>query len=169
MNAGRLRNMFLTLAVFGLAGCDSVHLNYNRVPRTSVYVPFTTESEWHEYGVGGALQSRRFIRQERVPGNYPYPDYSYTGYGGVLLTCDVMSAIHVFDLSCPVERRPDVRIVIGSDNFARCPQCGSVYDVFQIERNPGDPVSGPAFAEGYGLRSYRLLYGVDGRYALISL
>lgn len=151
-----------------LAGCNSIELDDERIPRTAVYVPFTTQSEWHQYGVGGALQSRRFIRSERVPADFPYPDYSYTGYGGLLLTCDVMSAEHVFDLSCPVERRPDVRIVIRDDNFAHCPECGSAYDVFQIQRNAGDPVSGPAFSEGYALRRYRVVYGVDGRYALIT-
>lgn len=171
-----LRKLALcVLAAMGLSGCESVDLNENRIPRTAVYLPFTTASDWHlygiggQYGAGGALQSRRFIRQERVPSGYPYPDYSYTGFGGLLMTCDVASQLHVFDLACPVERQPDVRIVVRDDNFAHCPKCGSVYDVFMIERNPGSPVSGPAFADGYALRSYRIVFGADNRYALITL
>lgn len=163
------------LTALCLSGCETVDLNEDRIPRTAVYLPFTTPSDWHiygiggEYGEGGALQSRRFIRSERVPADYPYPEYSYTGFGGLLLTCDVASQLHVFDLACPVERQPDVRIVIRDDNFAHCPKCGSKFDVFRIERNPGSPVSGPAFNEGYALRSYRIIFGADNRYALITL
>lgn len=161
-------------ALFALAGCNSVELNDERIPRMPVYVPFTTISDWHaygiggEYGMGGAMQSRRFIRSERVPASYPYPDYSYTGFGGVLLTCDVNSELHVFDLACPVERQQNVRIAITEDNFARCAKCGSQYDVFGIERGPGAPVSGPALADGFALRRYRVVFGVDGRYALLT-
>lgn len=157
-----------------LPGCDSTDLTIDRIPRMPVYVPFTTVSDWHEYGIGGdhgmggALQSRAFIRAERVPANYPYPDYSYTGFGGLLLTCDVNSELHVFDMACPVERRAEVRVSITEDNFARCPKCGSEYDVFRLERNPGDPVSGPALTDGYALRPYRVVFGADGRYALLT-
>lgn len=166
--------LICTLAVLGLAGCHSVELNDDRIPRMPVYVPFTTVSEWHaygiggEYGAGGAMQWRRFIRAERVPSGYPWPDYSYTGFGGVLLSCDVNSELHVFDLACPVERLAQVRVYITDNNYARCPKCGSEYDVFRIERSPGAPVSGPALADGYALRRYRIAFGADGRYALLT-
>lgn len=157
-----------------LAGCQSVDLDDERIPRSPVYVPFTTESEWHLYviggymGEGGAMQARRFIRSERVPSNYQYPDYSYTGYGGLLLTCDALSQLHVFDLSCPVERQPSVRISIGQDLMAHCAKCGSSFDVYGIERTAGSPAGGVALSNGYSLRAYRIVFGVDGRYALLT-
>lgn len=153
-----------------LAGCQSVELNDERIPRATVYIPFTTVADWETYGVGGALSSRRFIRSESVPSGYPYPDYSYTGYGGVLLTCDVNAEPLAFDLSCPVERRSDVRIVIDrNENVAVCHTCGSTYDVFSIHGyGIGAPVSGIARTEGYALRTYRVMFSVDSRYALIS-
>lgn len=159
-----------TLSALLPAGCESIDLNDDRIPRTRVYVPFTSAGEWDFFGVGGALQSRVFIREEGVPSDYPYPDYSYTGYGGVLLTCDVNSEPQAFDLSCPVERLRDVRISIDrEENLARCSKCGSTYDVFAIRgEGPGAPASGPARTDGYALRAYRVLFNVDGRYALIS-
>lgn len=164
------------IGLLALSGCHSVEINDNRIPRTMVYVPFATIADWETYGVGGAdgfgsaLQSRVFNREEKIPANYFYPDYSYTGYGGLLLVGDVHSIPQCYDLSCPVERQRDVRVAIDREhNVARCPKCGSTYDVFCIEGLPaGYPISGPAAAEGYSLRIYSVLFGIDGRYALLS-
>lgn len=167
----------LTLLMIDVAGCDTTDLITDRIPRMPVYLPFTTQSDWHEYGIGGdygmggAMQSRIFIRSEKIPAKYPYPDYSYTGFGGLLLTCDVNSELHVFDLACPVERRADVRVAITEEFTARCPVCGSQYDVFGTETKPGAAISGPAVTLGkkvYGLRPYRVVFGTDGRYALLT-
>lgn len=164
------RILLCTLAAVGSAGCNSVELNDTRVPRAAVYVPFTTAADWDHFGVGGALESRRFIRSERVPSDFAYPDYSYTGYGGVLLTMDVNSEPLAFDLACPIERDPTVRVVIDREsNMAKCQQCGSSFDVFSINgEGPGAPADGPARLDGYALRSYRVVFGADGRYALIT-
>ncbi len=156
-----------TLAAIGLAGCHSVELKDNLVGGP-VYVPITTEGDWSLYGVGGALQSRRFIRQEQIPANYPYQEFCYTGFGGVLLVSTIHSDYRVYDLSCPVERSPNIRVAINADNFAVCPKCGSVYDVFELDAGPGHPISGPALDRGYALTPYRLLFNVDKRFALLS-
>lgn len=168
--------MWGTLAAVALSGCHSVDMNESRIPRTAVYVPFTTLADWETYGVGGAdglgsaLQSRVFNREERVPSSYFYPDYSYTGFGGLLLVGDVHSIARCYDQSCPVERQRDVRVVIERDtNLAKCRRCGSTYDVFGTTgRPPGYPVAGPAQVSGYTLRVYSVIFGVDGRYALLS-
>lgn len=164
----------LLLLAAGAGGCTTREANDDRIPRTAVYLPFTTEADWHRYGVGGALDSRAFIRNvsspaESVPRDYPYPDYSYTGYGGILLVCDVNSEARAYDMSCPVERQPDVRVAVNRQtNLARCAKCGSTYDIFGIQGGYGAPVDGPAAIDAYWLRTYRVIYGVDGRYALIS-
>lgn len=165
-----------TLAVIALTGCHSVDVNDSRIPSSPVYVPFTTISDWETYGVGGAdgigsaLQTRVFNREAHIPSNYFYPDYSYTGYGGLLLVGDVHSIPRCFDMSCPVERQRDKRVAIDPEtNLARCPWCGSTYDVFCVKGlPPGYPVGGIALDEGYSLRNYSVIFGGDGRYALLS-
>lgn len=174
----RQRLATLAAAACGLllASCNSTEINDYRVPRMPVYVPFTTQADWNFYA-GGALDgtlppltARVFDRAQGIPANYPYPDYCFTGYGGVLLVGDLQSAPRCYDRSCPVERQPDVCVAIDRNtNLARCPQCGSTYDVFGVQSLPGGyPVSGPAAAEGYALRPFAVIYNVDGRYALLS-
>ncbi|MBD5188239.1 MAG: hypothetical protein K2M40_03470 [Muribaculaceae bacterium] len=160
--------IFGTLATVVLPGCHSIELKDNIVSGP-VYVPFRTAGDWEVYGVSGALDSRRFIRSQKVPQNYPYPDYCYTGFGGVLLTMTVYGDYEAYDLACPVEHSPSVLVAINREsNMAVCSKCGSVYDVFCLERGPGHPVSGVALERGYGLTTYRVLFNVDNCHALIS-
>ncbi|MDE6145631.1 MAG: hypothetical protein K2O38_08090 [Muribaculaceae bacterium] len=161
-----------TLLALTATGCHhSIDINFNRVPRLNIYVPFTTEGVWDSYGAKAPLDARRFIRPSE-PAGFPYQDYSFTGYGGVLQLCDLHGTLRAYDLSCPVECQRDVRVVIDySTNLARCPKCGSTYDVFLLDVSAplaGAPVSGPALTSGYGLRRFNVVFGVDGRYALIT-
>lgn len=138
----------------------------DRIPVMPVQITFNTVADWNLYGVGGALESRRFIRDERVPANFPYTAMTYTGFGGVLLTCDVMGNPQAFDLSCPVERRQAIRVSVNQkEHLAECPKCGSTYDVFTL---PGTPLSGPAAKDGYGLRRYSVRSGQGSAYMVIS-
>lgn len=161
--------IFCTLAaVLALPGCHSVDID-DDVVYGRVYVPFTTAGDWEMYGVSGAMQSRRFILWDRVPANYPYQDYCFTGFGGVLLACTAHSDYVAYDLACPVEHSQKVTVAIDPEtNFAVCPKCRSVYDVFQLQEAPGYPVSGPARTEGFALTRYRLVFNADNRYALIT-
>lgn len=159
----------LTAAVAALTSCDT-DLTFERVPYARVYVAFTTEGDWHIYGATAPMESRRFIRSERVPADYPYTEMTFTGYGGVLLTQDPYGNCHAFDLSCPVERQPQVRIVVDrEESLARCPKCGSTYDVFNITGSGGGtPLGGMAAKEHYGLRIYNVAWGADSRYVLLT-
>ena len=157
------------MAAMAAGGCSS-DINFRRIPYARVYVAFTTEGDWNVYGAPAAMDSRRFIREDRVPADYPYSELSFTGYGGVLLTCDVYGVNHVFDLACPVERQPQVRVVVDLDAaLARCPKCGSTYDVFNVNGGEGgSPMGGMAAEERYGLTRYNMVYRADGRYALLT-
>lgn len=88
------------------------------------------------------------------------------------MVCDVFSNQRAFDLCCPVEVNPETRVYIDAQaNCAKCPVCFSTYDVFLLNgsgRLSGAPLSGPALTNGYGLRNYQVMFGVDGRYCLIS-
>lgn len=160
--------LICTLTALALSGCHSVDVD-DDIVRGRTYIPFTTVGEWELYGVSGALQSRRFIKPQRIPSDYPYSDYSATGFGGVLLACTVSNEYVAFDLSCPVEHSQQTLVYVNSEsNYAQCPRCGSVYDVFCLDTAAGYPVSGPALDEGYGLTTYRVVFGADNCYALIS-
>lgn len=163
----RRRLLVASLAVLGLSGCHSVDVKDN-VVYGRVYVPFTTVGDWQVYGVSGALQSRRFIRSDRVPADYNYSDVCATGFGGVLLVSTVNSGFAAYDLACPVEHSQSTLVYVTESNYAQCPRCGSVYDIFCLDTAGGYPVSGPALDQGYALTPYRVLFGADGCYALLS-
>ncbi len=153
------------------SGC-STDVDDERIPRARVYIPFTTIGDWNTCGVNAALDARRFVPQLHEPAGYQWSMIAAAGYGGVLLTCDIYGERRAFDLACPVERDPQVRVAVDRQtNVARCAKCGSTYDVFGINGiGNGIALSGPA-AEGhrpYALRPYTVLFGVDSRYALIS-
>ena len=65
----------------------------------------------------------------------------------------------VYDLCCPVEINPNIRIEFDEDNFClRCPKCGSTYDI-----STGGPMTGAAKDGRYFLQSYQIApYGTAG-------
>ena len=151
-------------ATVTLCGCHTV--DDDRIPSSPIRIAFQTQSQWEIYGVNGALETRRFIKSEREPSNFPYTSLTYTGFGGVLLAGDIHGNPVGYDLACPVEQSPTVRIVVDTKaNNAYCPKCGSVYDIFT---NYGHPISGKAAQEGYGLQRYVVTGGMQGEYMTIS-
>lgn len=129
----------------------------NRIPVAPVNIVFNTSADWDIYGVAAATDHRRFIRDQRIPANFPYTATTFTGYGGILLVCDVMGAPLAYDLSCPVEAKTAVRVQIDPESLlAVCPVCGSTYDVLSLQ---GAPTSGIAAERGYGMRRYRVGQG----------
>lgn len=145
------------------AGCHT--LDDDRIPVTPVNLPFATEASWNIYGAAGAMDYNIFIRDKRIPANFPYTASTYTGFGGILLVATVLGEPAAYDLACPVERNHDVVVGIDTESMlAECPVCHSTYDVFSLN---GYPVSGIAADKGYGLRRYRVARGrID--YMLVS-
>lgn len=148
-----------------VAACHSV--DDERIPYADVRVTFRTIGDWHQYGVSGG-DTRRFIHteQENTPAGFPYTVADRTGYGGLLLAMDAMGNIVVFDLACPVEVRPTIRVYVPEgETYAQCPKCGSTYDIFT---NHGNPRSGPANEHGYALTRYSAIYGGALEYLTIT-
>lgn len=152
-----------------LVSCDSI--DEDRVPAMPVQIALNNPGLWATYGVAGYGQTRNFIREDRVPANFPYTETTYTGYGGVLLIMgmDPYSAGDVvplaYDLSCPVECLPTVRVAVDPASLeAVCPSCHSHYDVTLAG---GAPVSGPALTgvTKYALQRYRA-YPQGGGYMI---
>lgn len=139
------------------------HLDDTRIPPMPVHIEFRSQAEWDIYGAPAALDYQYFIRENRVPSNFPYSASTFTGYGGVLLVGDVLGNPHAYDLSCPVECKTTVRVRINEDFKAECPQCHSQYDVFSLN---GNPVSGPAAQNGWGLRRYSVMPRTSGAWEI---
>ncbi len=154
----------LVLAALGLSSCH--HIDNKRLPVGYVNLTFRTQAEWDIFGVSGAGQYKRFIIQDRIPADFPYPATAGTGLGGILL-CTTYTAIPVaYDLACPVECKASVKVFINEDNEAECPQCHSRYDVFE---KLGYPVYGKAAEDGFGLQVYNVGPGAQGEYMKVSL
>lgn len=165
MNALRFLGISAAIgALLTAGGCRTV--DDERIPVSPVRIAFQTQAQWEIYGVSGALETRRFIKSERQPSNFPYTSMTYTGFGGVLLAGDIHGNPVAYDLACPVERSASVRIIVDTEaNNAYCPKCGSVYDIFT---NYGHPLSGKAAQEGYGLQRYIVAGGMQGEYMTVS-
>ncbi|MDE6478734.1 MAG: hypothetical protein K2L45_00580 [Muribaculaceae bacterium] len=155
-------SIFLSLIALlsAFSACNQV--DDDRIPSLPVYVGLSDIGLWNAYGVSGVGVSRNFINWQGTvsPAGFPYNANTYVGFGGVLLiggvdpfTADPNVPL-AYDLACPVECSPTVRVGIDRDNLeAVCPECGSRYDVVTAG---GAPVAGPALTGKYkyGLRRY---------------
>ncbi|MDE7350050.1 MAG: hypothetical protein K2N25_03205 [Muribaculaceae bacterium] len=155
-------SLFLSLmaVMSALSSCNQV--DDDRIPSLPVYIDLSGAGMWNSYGVAGVGISRNFInwQGEVSPAGFAYNANTYVGFGGVLLVGGVdpfttePNVPLAYDLSCPVERKQDVRVAVSSDNLeAVCPVCGSRYDVVTAG---GAPIGGPALTGKYkyGLRRY---------------
>ncbi|HJV78250.1 MAG TPA: hypothetical protein VJ602_07685 [Paludibacter sp.] len=63
------------------------------------------------------------------------------GYGGILVYTSFDGTYYAFDMACPYEAKPTVRVYPNNLGQAVCEKCGSV---FNLGYGLGDPQSGPA-------------------------
>ncbi|WP_255495137.1 hypothetical protein [Dysgonomonas sp. 521] len=69
------------------------------------------------------------------------------GYSGLLVICSAVPItsttyqLYAYDLCCPNEKRRDIRVAAQGDGTAKCPQCGSVFEIFN---GVGNVKSGPS-------------------------
>ena len=148
-----------------------------RIPNMAVNISIADIGMWNTYGVSGFGSHRNFILSESgtsQPSGFPYKAGSATGFGGVLLIegMDPYSSVTAvplaYDLACPVECKPDIRVKIDNDTYvAVCPQCKSTYDVTM---GGGAPLSGEAFSGKYkyALKSYACIPSGYGGYYITN-
>lgn len=161
MSGRRLPALAAAAALLLLGGCETV--NDTRIPAMPVYIDLSNQGMWNSYGVSGFGSFRYFVCQTGSaiePAGFPYKDGAATGYGGVLLIegmdpFELQTSMPLgYDLSCPVEKSPTIRVAIDPKTFeAVCPVCESHYDVTM---GAGAPTAGPALTgeRQYGLRRY---------------
>ncbi|MDE7402894.1 MAG: hypothetical protein K2M87_05740, partial [Muribaculaceae bacterium] len=160
----------LLLVTLVAGGCNNI--DDNAIPNLPVYIDLAGPALWQTYGVGAFGQNRRFIKSLGEPRDFAYSSRTYTGFGGVLLVCGfnpftTESMVPMaFDLSCPVEAKPDVRVAMQTDGMlpqAVCPVCGSHYNVCE---QAGAPMSGPAKSRKLGLKRYECRQSQYGGYLI---
>lgn len=173
----RLKSLVSGLIICLLCGylgsCTTI--NDDRIPSMPVNINLSTSDLWVTYGVAGYGEHRRFIAPLREPRNFPFTDKTATGYGGVLLVSGMnpftleAGVPLAYDLACPVECKPDVRVSMqggGALPEAVCPECGSRYDVVELG---GSPLYGPALSRKLGLRRYECRQTGYGGYLIVNI
>ena len=154
--------LFITIACWGCSDVDD-----ERIPVTSVRIEVTLAQQQNtEYWANAPATYVTFLKPN-IPYGFPYTISSTTGYGGVLQACGYNNELFAFDLSCPFEHNPNIRIEISKiDLNAYCRECGSTYDVFY---GSGAPISGPSASNGYVLKKYNITYITStGSYMIIN-
>lgn len=166
----RLSIIIATTSALTISGCHSV--DDERIPYAPVHLSFATIADWNQWVVKqqDAANSARFIYVPSIgnimPAGYPYKAADATGYGGLLLVTDALGNEVAYDLACPVEARPEVRLYVPEGEFyAQCPKCGSTFDLIT---NHGNPRSGPAADKGYGLQRYSIVSGGALEYRVVT-
>lgn len=168
-----LRVAALAVAATAAVSCNTV--DDSRLPAMPVNINLSTPALWNTYGVHGYGDSRRFIAALREPRDFAFTAQTATGYGGILLVCGFnpftldAGVPMAYDLACPVECRPEVRVQMQRDDeavpFAVCPECGSRYDV--VERG-GSPTEGEALSRKLGLTRYECRMTTYGGYLITA-
>lgn len=162
----------VAILAFLISGCNTV--DDDRIPAMPVNIDLSLPSQWSVYGVDAYGESRLFIKALGQPRDFNYTARTSTGYGGVLLVngfnpYTIEAGVPMaYDLSCPVECKPDIRVAMQPDGavpLAVCPVCGSGYDV--VEKG-GAPVSGQALSEKLGLRRYECYQSQYGGYVILD-
>ena len=163
--------LLLLVSILSLPGCRGV--DNERIPNMPVNISLANAGLWNTYGVAGFGSHRNFIYGKQ-PAGFSYKTNSATGFGGVLLIegMDPYNNLGAYplayDLACPVERDPEIRVVVSNEDYvAVCPQCKSIYDVTMAA---GAPISGEA-ATGkykYALKMYRVVPSGSGGYYITN-
>lgn len=151
-----IKQCYIYIMCIAVAIASCTEINDNQLPASLVKINLSTAGYWQTYGVASPGIYRMFVKSERIPANYPYNANIYTGFGGVLLVSDIYTGEPMaFDLSCPVERRANVRVTIEEESYdAVCASCGSHYNVMG---GWGAPISGKALTEKVGLTRYNVV------------
>ena len=145
-------------------GCSSI--NDERIPLTSVRIEVTLAQQQNPEWWANTPATHVSFLKPNIPYGFPFTISATTGYEGVLQVCGFDNELFAFDLSCPFEHNPNIRIAIDESLNAYCRECGSVYDVFY---GSGMPIEGPSATNGYSLRKYNIRYiTTTGSYMIIN-
>lgn len=161
-----MKNKIGILLITVLFVACSKKVSDDRIPVSTVRIEVSRAQQANPgWWVNAPTDHVEFIKPS-YPIGFSYQISSYTGYGGVMLVYGYDDARYAFDLTCPVERDPSIKIYVDENYDARCKQCGSTYDVFW---GSGAPKTGEAAERQYSLRKYYVNYiAGNGSYMIVN-
>ena len=110
------KKLFFIFAIFLLTCCNS---NRSPIPDVPVRLEFSIIADAPE------LINFNGFKEFTVPQNA----LQYLGYGGILVFHTMEDKYCAFDMSCPFEAKPDVRVHCDNTGIARCDSCQSAFYV----------------------------------------
>jgi hypothetical protein len=130
---------YLLILLFALfsASCDDNYVS--SIPNYYVYLQLNLTSTYPTFK-NSTNKSLIFIKG--VTPNIP--EGQFTGYGGIMVYSEIMvddygNTIYcAFDMSCPYEHKPTIRVYPKKDGFGQV-VCDSCKSVFNIGYGYGDP------------------------------
>ncbi len=136
---------------------SAVDHNLANIGSISVYIKATEKSKYDSQ-LSGVKGVQTFIA--------PRLSNEYIGYSGLLII-NTGSTLNptpfaAFDLCCPHEKREGTRVVPTNDGTAKCPECGSVYDIIfgtgQVKEGVSDEKLQTYYVASLGNSQYRVFY-----------
>ena len=135
-----MRKFLLVLCLLVMAACEKAPIN--PIPYARVYLELNVM--FQDKDLNGLFTYKSFT--------IPRTASDYLGFGGILVTHGLSDEYFAYDLACPNEVSPAIRIEVTADGLnAKCPKCGSVYDIM----GGGARISGPS---PYNLKRYRISF-----------
>jgi nitrite reductase/ring-hydroxylating ferredoxin subunit len=111
-----IRKILIFSAFFLLISCNS---NRTTIPEMPVRLEFSITNTAPElFAFGG-------FKEFTVPQNAS----QHLGYGGILVFHTVEDKFYAFDMSCPFEAQPNIRVHADNAGIARCDSCQSSFYV----------------------------------------
>lgn len=124
-----MKRILFCLFVFLVFSCNKV--NVSNIPYARVYL--TLDLRFQDKDLVGLLNYKE-ITTPRNAGDM-------IGFSGVLVVCGYNNIYYAFDLCCPHEAKRDVKVVADNTGYAKCPKCGTSYE---IGYGTGTPSNGPS-------------------------
>ena len=128
-------------ALLLLLGISCTKINESEIPYAIVYLKL--DLRYEDKDLVGSLHHKSFTA--------PRYDGERVGYSGVVVI-NGNTGYYAYDLCCPHEARQSVRVKPSDVGTAKCPECGSEYD---LSYGNGNPTSGPS---QYTLRRYNVMH-----------
>lgn len=136
---------------------SAVDHNLANIGSMSVYIKAADKSAYDKQ-LTGVKGVQTFIA--------PRLSNEYIGYSGLLII-NTGSTLNptpfaAFDLCCPHERLEAIRVVPTNDGTAKCPKCGSVYDIIfgtgQVMKGVSSEKLQTYYVASIGNSAYRVFY-----------
>lgn len=139
------RLLWLAFISVVLVSCAKEETYTSRVPNATVDIEINLLLE---HNFNNALYVKKYYSGQN--------GIAYAGYAGVMaITNEDASWLYAYDLCCPYEAPEKNEVQMSGSLKAKCPRCGSVFDLM----NGGRAESGPAtqIEEARRLKNYSVL------------